>query len=843
MGNPLLTLIQDRYRVQALRTASERNLSRIDSNGSVVPVVSNANSAKGTKNNEAGGLSNTAVGGGASSRPPTRNDATREQQQPRVDGSSDHGGAVGGYGSHAEKAAHNHQANSITQNTSPTAPPPVKSEAAGTGDSTITDTQDGKKKKNPMTIARMKAGSKRFGVHFKNAICHSWINVLLVAVPAGIAAEAAGLQPAVVFAINAVAIVPLAGMLAHATESVASRLGDTLGALLNVSFGNAVELIIFIIALVKNEIRIVQASLLGSILANLLLILGMAFLFGGLRFREQVYNSTVTQMSACLLSLSVMSLLLPTAFHASFRDEAKADADLNVLKVSRGTSVILLFVYILYLLFQLKSHAYMYESTPQHIVDEESHPGVLHDLMNSSSSSDSSSSSSSSSSDSDESGSVATTSKRVKRMFKHKKRRKSSASTSTTATNSILPSVISSPSTEKPTTDYFRDPTFPASRRGSILAAIASGDEGDNEDGRTRTFDWAGRHHSNETSKSPEPVKRRHSKKSKKKEKEKKRRQKQEDAANQATIEANGASPAPETESSPKVAFSDNVQTNEIQATPSKRPFNMRAPTFRPALSSYLSNTVFSSQAQNAAGGVTPRPNGSLRSISNGNGGLRRTNSLPDRLNRSITPAQSSNPHGPLPPYQHTATAGYRVNSGLASTEGEEEDEGAIMSRTAAVVLLLCSTALVAVCAEFMVDAIPLMIADSPVSEAFIGLIILPIVGNAAEHVTAVTVAAKNKMDLAIGIAVGSSIQIALFVTPIVVLLGWILDTNMSLYFNIFETISLFVTVFVVNFLVLDGRSNYLEGSLLIAAYVIIALAAFFYPSTASQSNLGGGSE
>jgi calcium/proton exchanger cax len=85
------------------------------------------------------------------------------------------------------------------------------------------------------------------------------------------------------------------------------------------------------------------------------------------------------------------------------------------------------------------------------------------------------------------------------------------------------------------------------------------------------------------------------------------------------------------------------------------------------------------------------------------------------------------------------------------------------MSRTAAVVMLLLSTGLVAVCAEFLVDAIPDMIASSPVSEAFIGLIILPIVGNAAEHVTAVTVATKNKMDLSIGVSVGSSIQIGKF--------------------------------------------------------------------------------
>ncbi|KAK3079246.1 hypothetical protein LTS18_005358 [Coniosporium uncinatum] len=175
-----------------------------------------------------------------------------------------------------------------------------------------------------------------------------------------------------------------------------------------------------------------------------------------------------------------------------------------------------------------------------------------------------------------------------------------------------------------------------------------------------------------------------------------------------------------------------------------------------------------------------------------------------------------------------------------AAIDTEEGESKLEMSRTAAVVMLVISTALVAICAELLVDAIPHMAENSDVSQAFIGLIILPIVGNAAEHVTAVTVATKNKMDLAIGVAVGSSIQIALFVTPLVVLLGWILGREMTLFFNIFETISLFVTAFVINFLILDGRSNYLEGALLIASYVIIAVAAFFYPDSAAQSELGG---
>lgn len=210
-----------------------------------------------------------------------------------------------------EIANGNEKADTTSPAAPPPAPPPDKSEAARSGDSALEAAGAGKAKK-PITT-RMLDGSKRFVGHFKDAVFSNWVNVLLIFVPVGIAVEAVGASPAIIFAMNAIAIVPLAGLLSHATESVAARLGDTLGALLNVSFGNAVELIIFIIALVKKEIGIVQASLLGSILANLLLILGMAFLLGGLRYREQVYNSTITQMSACLLSLSVMSLLLPVS--------------------------------------------------------------------------------------------------------------------------------------------------------------------------------------------------------------------------------------------------------------------------------------------------------------------------------------------------------------------------------------------------------------------------------------------------------------------------------------------------------------------------------------------------
>lgn len=489
----------------------------------------------------------------------------------------------------------------------------------------------------------------------------------------------------------------------------------------------------------------------------------------------------------------------------------------------------------------------MYESTPQEIIDEESHPGVLADMMNSSSSSESSSSDSSSDSDSSGSGSIATRTKKMKRMFKNRRRRKSSASTSSGHTGEK--SVLSSPSTQERA-----DPmgSGSASRRGSHPATAATTPDdadADHEDNSvSRVFDWAKRHESHDGGKSVDTdLKKRHKKHLKRKHrKDRKGKQAETDVEKNEVADEKPN----QTDSAPKVGFADDVEvvpSNEATQQTSKLPFNMRqlssrTPAFRPAMQKMLSNNVFAQPAPQP----TPRPQ-VPRSQSAGN--LRRTNSLPDRLNRQGTPGSTGGgattvvSRDALPPYQHRRFPVSKVNSGLSENKDDDDDEPQEqMSRTAATVLLLCSTGLVAACAEFMVDAIPKIAGDSSgLSTAFIGLIILPIVGNAAEHVTAVTVAMKNKMDLAIGVAIGSSIQIALFVTPVVVLLGWILDTNMSLYFNLFETISLFVTAFVVNFLILDGRSNYLEGSLLIASYIIIALVAFFYPDQGNQSSVGGG--
>lgn len=581
-------------------------------------------------------------------------------------------------------------------------------------------------------LRRMRNGSIRFYDHTKEALCHSWVNVLLVFVPVGIAVKAAGLSPAIVFAMNAVAIIPLAGLLSHATESVASRLGDTIGALINVTFGNAVELIIFIIALVKNEIRIVQASLLGSILANLLLIMGMAFLLGGLRFQEQMYNSTVTQMSACMLSLSVMSLLLPTAFHASFSDSDYADD--QTLKVSRGTSVVLLLVYILYILFQLKSHSYLYASVPQRIIDEESHPGVLAEFMNSS---DSSTSSSDESVDTTTSWSTA---KRIKRAIGNRRRRKSSTSTTSKGT-------VSRQSTQKR--------VMVNENQGSVGNSIGSNNSFAVEDDETHYDADADAQPSSEfrsrdfgqalsrvgTAQSEKAHRR-------ERERQKRRTKRAEKTAAQAQAQAQAhpqIQPADVQAPRPSMAVSQSASAFIGMPGAGENEAQRKWSPFGP-IPSLLSNTVFSSQSpvnSPRIGAAPTRPS------------IARSNSLPARVSRQP-------PVGNAVQFARGASRATDPLDPVAPTAPVEEPEPE-MSRTAAVVMLLLSTGLVAVCAEFLVDAIPEMISSSPVSEAFIGLIILPIVGNAAEHVTAVSVATKNKMDLSIGVSVGSSIQIGKF--------------------------------------------------------------------------------
>lgn len=349
-------------------------------------------------------------------------------------------------------------------------------------------------------------------------LVRDYVNAFLLFVPLGIIAGALGWDSTAIFALNFLAIIPLASLLSFATEELAATMGQALGGLMNATFGNAVELIVSIIALKDNQIRVVQASMLGSILSNILLVLGCCFFIGGLRFSQQHFNTTVASTMSSLMAVSSASLIIPATLYAALASNKDPSTDRNILFVSHWTAIILLILYVMYLYFQLRSHAELFE------------PG------------------------SEEAG--------------------------------------------------------------------------------------------------------------------------------------------------------DDVDA------------------------------------------------------------------------------------------------------------ADEEEEERMLSPWAAGIVLVVVTVLVAICADYLVGSIDSMVQKTGMSRTFIGLVLIPIVGNAAEHVTAVVVAWKNKMDLAIGVAIGSSLQIALFVTPFLVILGWIMQVPMTLHFQIFETVAFFISGLVVILLIQDGKSNYLEGGL-----------------------------
>lgn len=144
------------------------------------------------------------------------------------------------------------------------------------------------------------------------------------------------------------------------------------------------------------------------------------------------------------------------------------------------------------------------------------------------------------------------------------------------------------------------------------------------------------------------------------------------------------------------------------------------------------------------------------------------------------------------------------------------------------VLLLLGCTMFVWGCSDALVDCIGDVSENYGLSKAFIGVILLPIVGNAAEHATAVTCAYNGMMDLALGVAVGSSTQIALFVVPVSVLFGWIYDKPMNLNFTVFDTACQMLTVFLVSQVLQHGSTNWLHGAMLMSVYFFIALQTLY---------------
>ena len=195
---------------------------------------------------------------------------------------------------------------------------------------------------------------------------HNRLNWLLAAVPITLFFEFQH-NVEMTFLFSMIAIMPLAFLMGHATEEIALRAGENLGGLLNATFGNAVEIIIAGLALwtaaqhadqAEIMIQLVQASLIGSILGNLLLVLGLALLWGGYKHRTQTFNQEALSMNGSLLLLAVLALIIPAA-------ASHTGADSNILNLSRYASLVLLLMYGLSLFFQFKTHSHLFDVTSE----------------------------------------------------------------------------------------------------------------------------------------------------------------------------------------------------------------------------------------------------------------------------------------------------------------------------------------------------------------------------------------------------------------------------------------------------------------------------------------------
>jgi Ca2+:H+ antiporter len=358
------------------------------------------------------------------------------------------------------------------------------------------------------------------------------LNWLLIFVPVAIVLELMHASPIAIFSASALAIIPLAGWMGRATEHLAEKLGEGIGGLLNATFGNAAELIIAIMALRRGLYEVVKASITGSIIGNVLLVLGLSILAGGFKHRQQKFNPQAAMLGSTMLALSAVGLLLPAVFHYL----VVGKPNVREQDLSLEIAIVLFITYVLSLVFTLRTHSHLYSGgSPDAIEEKEGH--------------------------------------------------------------------------------------------------------------------------------------------------------------------------------------------------------------------------------------------------------------------------------------------------------GEGHAEGhAPWSQTRSLVTLLVATGLVALMSEFLVGAVEEASHTLGLTEVFVGVILVAIIGNAAEHSTAVLVAMKNKMDLALNIAIGSSMQIALFVAPVLVFISYLFGTPMNLIFTPLEVLAVVVSVMVVALIAQDGESNWMEGVLLLAVYTILGLTFYFLP-------------
>uniref|UniRef100_A0A0E0KW33 Vacuolar cation/proton exchanger n=1 Tax=Oryza punctata TaxID=4537 RepID=A0A0E0KW33_ORYPU len=173
----------------------------------------------------------------------------------------------------------------------------------------------------------------------------------------------------------------------------------------------------------------------------------------------------------------------------------------------------------------------------------------------------------------------------------------------------------------------------------------------------------------------------------------------------------------------------------------------------------------------------------------------------------------------------------------MPNEDAAEEDEEAEIGMWESIAWLAMLTLWVSILSEYLVNAIEGASDSLNLPVAFISVILLPIVGNAAEHASAIMFAMKDKLDITLGVAIGSSTQISMFVIPFCVVIGWMMGQKMDLNFQLFETATLFITVLVVAFMLQDGVANYLKGLMLILCYLIVAASFFVHVDPQSSDD------
>jgi Ca2+:H+ antiporter len=194
----------------------------------------------------------------------------------------------------------------------------------------------------------------------------SWLLWLLLAAPVAIGASLLHAAPLVVFAASSIAIIPLSWLLGRATEELSARTGPTLGGLVNASLGNLAELIIAGLALRAGLTDLVKASITGSIIGNLLLVLGAAQLAGGLKYRTQKFNPNFAGTSVSLLVIAAVGLIVPTLFLAAHPDPTRA----ATVRVSEFVAGFLIVGYALYLVYSMGTHRSAFDALEQETFDE-----------------------------------------------------------------------------------------------------------------------------------------------------------------------------------------------------------------------------------------------------------------------------------------------------------------------------------------------------------------------------------------------------------------------------------------------------------------------------------------